>query len=100
MALAKIGYKHVCVCVCDKCYNGVNGDAEAPFLSSWTLYLQAVLIFGGWHPWCPGQVGENLDADAGGNPEEKRQEEQVLGEQAQPAAMRRNDDRRRKRLMV
>lgn len=29
-----------------------------------------MLIFGGWHPWCPGQVGENLDTDVEGNPEE------------------------------
>lgn len=72
----------------DRRCRGVNGEAEAPFLSSWTLCLQAVLIFGGWRPWCPGQVGENLDTDVEGNPEEKRQEQRALRKQAQRADVR------------
>lgn len=42
---------------------GVKRKAEAPSLSSWTLYLQAGLISGGWHPWSPEQVGEDLQRD-------------------------------------
>lgn len=44
-----------------------------------------MLIFGGWHPWCPGQAGENLDTDVEGNPEERRQEQRVLHKQTQRA---------------
>lgn len=37
--------------------------AEAPFLSDWTLCLQAELVSGGWHPLFPEQVGEDLERD-------------------------------------
>lgn len=37
--------------------------AEAPFLSRWTLCLQAVLVSGGSHPLFPEQVGEHLERD-------------------------------------
>lgn len=37
--------------------------AEAPSLSSWTLYLQAELVSGGWHPLFRGQVEEDLEKD-------------------------------------
>lgn len=40
---------------------GVKRKAEAPSLSGWTLYLQAELISGGWHPPFPEQVGEDLE---------------------------------------
>lgn len=34
--------------------------AEAPFLSSWTLCLQVVLVSAGWHPLFPEQEEEGL----------------------------------------
>lgn len=34
---------------------------KAPFLSSWILCLQAELVFGGWHPLFPEQMGEDLE---------------------------------------
>lgn len=49
--------------------------AETPSLSSWTLYLQAELVSGGWHPLFPEQVGEDLERDdARGQPEKERQQ--------------------------
>lgn len=47
--------------------------AEAPFLSSWTLCLQAELVSAGWHPLFPEQVGEDLEGDeVKGTPAEEK----------------------------
>ncbi len=51
--------------------------AEAPSLSSWTLYLQAELVSGGWHPLFPEQEGEDLERfEARGHPENEIAESQ------------------------
>lgn len=44
---------------------GVKSKAEAPFLSSWTLCLQAELISGGLRPLIPEQEQEDLETPRG-----------------------------------
>lgn len=87
---------------------GVKRKAEAPSLSSWTLYLQAGLISGGWHPWFPEQVGEDLQRDdAKGTPRGedgdsrvRRTRAMLKRQRTQSAGMQRGKEVRRKMLMM
>lgn len=49
---------------------GVKSKAEAPFLSSWTLCLQAELVSGGLRPLIPEQEQEDLEKGDDNGPRE------------------------------
>lgn len=49
--------------------------AGAPSLSSWTLCLQAALVFEGWHPSIPEQQEEEEEGDLERQGEKKKQME-------------------------
>lgn len=57
--------------------------AEAPSLSSWTLYLQAELVSAGWHPLFPEQVRDDLERDEVREHPQKKKVRAELVEQEQ-----------------
>lgn len=86
---------------------GVKRKAEAPSLSSWTLYLQAELISGGWHPLFPERVGEDLERDDARGRQEKKREtaesqknRKCVKKQIQRVSMQWNKEVRRRRMLM